>query len=179
LVDLSSPDLLVLYLGVNDIFTQRHSKTSKQREEEHEARSSSQNLLARLGASSRVAVGLGASLRSKGRAAGTYVSDVPVEEAAENVEYIAASIEQAQVVVMTEQVQTGNRRVLRPYDAMLRRLGEQIENVHFVDVESGFGTDRIDGLLADRNHLTREGNRELGSLLAPEIRQVFRWPESE
>ncbi len=179
LVDLSSPDLLVLYLGVNDIFTQRHSKTSKQREEEHEARSSSQNLLARLGASSRVAVGLGASLRAKGRAVGTYVSDVPVEDAAENVEYIAATIEQAQVVVMTEQVQTGNRRVLRPYDAMLRRLGEQIENVHFVDVESGFGSDRIDGLLADRNHLTREGNRELGGLLAPEIRQVFRWPEPE
>jgi lysophospholipase L1-like esterase len=179
LVDVAHPDVLVLYLGVNDIFTQRHGKTSKEREAERAARSGSENLLGRVGASSRLVVGLGAALRSSQRGRRTYVSDVPVDDAAENLKQIAGVLGEASVVLMTEQVQSGNRAVLQPYDVMQRRVAEAVGSVHFVDVQAGLGEGRVDAFLADRNHLTREGNREVAGLLAPELRRLLQWTQPE
>ena len=179
LVESAQPDVLVLYLGVNDVFTKRHGKTSKEREAERTARSASQNLLGRLGASSRLIVGMGAAIRSSQRERSAYVSDVPVEDAAENLEAIADALGEASVVLMTEQVQSGNRAALQAYDKMQRHTAETVENVHFIDVQAGLGEGRVDAFLADRNHLTREGNRAVGGLLLPELRRLLRWTQPE
>ncbi|MFT4976253.1 MAG: hypothetical protein ACI8S6_002149 [Myxococcota bacterium] len=164
-------ELLVMYVGVNDLLTQHHPQTRKQREAALEAqRRSTQGLL---GLGRRLRLVTGASLLLKPLPGHEdNVSTVPLSDAEENHALIArAAAEQgAHVLLLTELIRSPMGRELAGYDELQQRIAADNDHVTWVDARELIGGGDVDALLVDRNHLSREGNARLGAALAPIIR---------
>ena len=168
---LLNADILVLYVGVNDVFTTQNTLTRKQREEEQKARSESMKGLMSWVSRSRLMVAGSLWVRSN---EATYteeqVADVPLADALENHRHIidAARSQGVQVLLMTEYVQESQRHRLYEYANMQTAL--QSEDVAWYDVRHAFSGAPDSETLADRNHLSILGNRRLGEALAEQLR---------
>ena len=164
---LAGADILVLYVGVNDIFTTQNALTRKQREEIHQARSATTNKLMSWVSNARLAVGISLWFRPTQRGKG--VADVPIADAKENHARIIAAAEKSgiKVLLMTEYVIKAQRNRLLEYSRM--QEGFSAENVRWVDVRKAFMGIHDAESLADRNHLSRSGNQVLGRFLAEQL----------
>ena len=161
---LKGADILVLYVGVNDIFTTQNTLTRKQRETRQRARSESTNQLMSWVSSSRLAVG--ASLWLRPSIGTADVADVPLADATENHQRIIAEAREAgtKVLLMTEYVHQSQQNRLADYSKI--QDGFSGDDVRWIDVRSAFSGIEDSESLADRNHLSRSGNQVLGRFLA-------------
>ena len=161
-------DLLVLYVGVNDVLTRNHQLTRKQREARREARSASARGLAGLARRSRLVTGLSLALRPVPDDLTENPPNVPLADAEENLRLVAAA--GTPVVLVTEYISPDMQHALLPYQDLCRRLDGELDALTCLDAWPSLGPE----LLVDRNHLSREGNRvlaqELARTLGPRLR---------
>ena len=170
---LSEADILVLYVGVNDLLTRQNSLTRKERETRARARLTSLDGPLGWVAQSRLAIGTMLWFKGAERDRGESVPDVPLVDARENHQRIidAARARGVQVVLMTEYTQETQRALMLPYYQMQSSLAA--EDVHVVDVKAVFEGVSDAESLADRNHLSRAGNRRLGEQLARALQPLL------
>jgi len=163
---LEGADVLVLYVGVNDIFTTQNTLTRKQREAKTRARSDGTQQLVSLVSSSRLATAASLWIRPATEGPQEGVADVPIADALENHQRIiaAARSQGAKVLLMTEYVMGSQRNRLLDYARMQASL--QADDVRWLDVGEAFEGVPDEQSLADRNHLSRSGNSVLGDFVA-------------
>ncbi len=180
-------DVVVVYAGVNDLWTANHPLTRAERE----ARTGSvTGRLAHAGGQVRLVRGLGllagvvarpasllgpGALRSQERVEG-YPSAVPLDDARRNLETMAGSVvgSGGVLLVVPELVAEQHAALFAPYAAMMTELASSRVGVHAVSLEEGFtGGERRRALL-DMNHLSRSGHRVVGQHLADAINALTR-----
>ena len=59
------------------------------------------------------------------------------------------------------------------YQDMQTKVAEKYDHVHYFDVRLDLSDEKVNSLLADRNHLSREGNRKLGEILIEPIAHLL------
>jgi len=170
----AQPDLLVLYVGVNDLLTQHHTMTRKEREDALSERGTAASGLAGLGRRSRVVTGLSLLLRADAGHSEN-VSAVPIADAEENLHRIAEAARDAgaRVLLMTELITPSMAAAMVGYDPMMRSVAEAHDHVRWENPAKLLGITRTDEVLVDRNHLSREGNRRMGEVLAPIVMEML------
>ena len=169
-------DLLVAYIGVNDILGAQNAMSRKQREAAIAARGEALAGLGRLANHSRVLTGFGLLLRPLQAGQGGDVPDVPLPDAEENLRAVATVMgaRGGQVLLVTELLAADEGDRLAPYNALLQRLDAEYPQVRHVNSRDLLGPD--DGLLlVDRNHLSKEGHRRLGAALRPYVAELLGW----
>ena len=163
---LQQADILVLYVGVNDVLTQQNTRTRKEREAAKASRGGVGDGLASWASESAVMVGLSLWTRGVDDPSSDGVADVPLPDARDNHEAIVRTIrsQSKTVVLMTEHVHSGLSASLRPYAQMQRSFAG--DDVMWLDTAAAFEGMATDSMLVDRNHLSREGNAALGRFIA-------------
>jgi lysophospholipase L1-like esterase len=176
LLDRGAATVVVLYLGVNDLLTTNSTLTRKQREAREAERAAAVTTIARLSSRSRLLTGLGFAFRppQEGAAAGLTVPDVPIQDAEDNLRTIATAAEKrgAKVLLLTEYTSADMAGQVAPYEALEARLAGELEGVSHLDVRAALEPYVEEGLLVDRNHLSRQGGRRLAEVLAPEVAKL-------
>ena len=169
-------ELVVLYVGVNDLLTRHHQTTRKEREQARIARSTATEGLAGLGRRLRLTTAISLWLKGLPDLASENVSDVPLPEAEENHRTIAelARAHGAQVLLLTEYTDPVHAGELAPYGQMQRELAEELDGVHWIDVRPVLQAHGGKDLLVDRNHLSRQGNALLGQAIAEAVPGILR-----
>lgn len=167
-------DVLLLYVGVNDILTRHHAQTRAQREASLAAQQRPVRGMAALGRQIRLITGLSLLFKPLPDHAHN-VSAVPLSDAEENHHLIArtAHAAGARVLWMTEMISASLAAELTGYDTMQRRVAAEHPHVSWLDVHQLLGISQADTLLVDRNHLSREGNQRLGEALATPIQHAL------
>ncbi len=165
------PDLVVLYLGVNDLLTHDSPRTRSQREAEEASRAATVRGLAALAARSRLLTAVGLLLRPAGDKTNTFVAAVPLPDAEANLRRVAAAVKAsgAHLLLLTEYSQEDTARRIAPYGTMQAGLAAELPGVAFVDVAAGLAPFIGETLLLDRNHLSFAGSDRLAEVLAPEV----------
>jgi lysophospholipase L1-like esterase len=169
-------DVLVAYIGVNDILGAQNAMSRKQREAAIAARGEALAGLGRLADHSRVLTGIGLLLRPLQAGQGGHVPDVPLPDAEENLRAVAATMgaRGGALLLVTELLAADEGDRLAPYNALLQRLDAEYPQVRHVNSRDLLGPD--DGLLlVDRNHLSKEGHKRLGAALGPVVAELLDW----
>jgi lysophospholipase L1-like esterase len=163
---LKDADILVLYVGVNDLLTTQNTQTRKQRETAAAKQGAVANRLSGLASDLRLMVAASVWFRGVEDPMSEEVPDVPLADAQENHEAIinAARAKGKRVVLMTEHVQSGLLDRMSIYRNMQRSF--QAQDVRWLDAKQAFASMAPADVLADRNHLSRAGNTALGEFLA-------------
>ena len=167
---LKDADILVLYVGVNDVFTTQNTMTRKQREERAQGVFQRFSWLPDWFNESRLAVGLSLWFRARPDLSQEQVADVPLPDALDNHRIIvnAAKKKGIRVLLLTEYVQSAQRGRLVSYTKMQQSMVG--DGVRWADVSSAFVDVPDSVALVDSNHLSREGNAQLGRFLADELK---------
>jgi lysophospholipase L1-like esterase len=167
-----APDLVVIYVGVNDILTANSALTRKQREAARAAESAGTGWLAELAAHSRVVAGL--SLLNRPAAGGdetAFVAAVPVADAEENLRQIITGVEArgGRVLLVPELTRLTTPDPLGPYRVMEKRLAGDEPSAEWMDVVDQAAQLDTDAVFVDRNHLSSAGHAEVAIRLAPTV----------
>jgi len=169
-------DLLVLYIGVNDVLTDSGGTPRRERA----AWSERFGPLSGLVGVSRALTGVGLILRPPRVAsseADTFVPEVPLPHAEDNLRAIAAATSgSTRVLLMPEVLRTEVDGTLTDYTRMLHRVAADHDHVQVV--EPGVllaGEDRA-VLMADRNHFSRVGSERMGAVLTPIVADLLGLP---
>lgn len=164
------PSVVIVYTGVNDLLTADHPYSRREMAERRAAMGATTTTLDAIGSSVRTITGLSLLLRPPQDSPSLVVA-VPLEDAEVNLRaIIAAATERGGRVLLVPEYTVPNvAGMLKPYFDMERRLGETVPGATFVD--SYPGLDAVGGttLLADRNHLTREGCAKLAEVILPAV----------
>lgn len=171
--------LLVLYLGVNDLYTHSSALTRAQREAQE---GSTNSQLTNFSARSRLITGLGLLMRPDVQISeSNQVAEVPLPDAEENLRRIAAAVSKrgGTTIFMTEFVQETTRNGILPYEQMERKLAQELPNTRFIDAHALLTPFTTEVLLLDHNHLSADGNRHLGQSLTPDLRTELNWGPHE
>ena len=168
---LKHTDLLVMYVGVNDLFTTQNTLTRKQREAKIASRSTAETGLAAIARNSRLVSGISLLLRAVPDPGGESVADVPLPDATENHQMLVDSAQKygSQIVFMTEHVQSWQVPNLEVYSRMQQKIASEHAHAHWVDAGAAFDGMSDSTTLVDSNHLSRSGNRILGEYLAAQL----------
>jgi lysophospholipase L1-like esterase len=163
---LEHADILVLYVGVNDLLTTQNTQTRKQREAAAAEQGAVASRLSGVTSASRIMVAASVWFRWVEDPMSEDVADVPLPDAKENHEAIisAARAQGKRVVLMTEHVQSGLLDRMAQYRNMQRSF--EAPDVRWLDATKAFASMAPADVLADRNHLSRAGNTALGDFLA-------------
>ena len=164
----NQPDIVILYIGVNDVLTQRYPQTIRQRESSGSKTSSIPFLF-----SSRLLTGLSIPLQSQQDASNkALVSEVPPEDAKQNLKELRENLpDTTHLIVIPEIIVSHLRNELKNYDRMLQEFAsENATNTHYF-VPNSKSIQEQDALLADRNHLNRQGNQWLGNEIAQYLKE--------
>jgi len=166
---LESADILVMYVGVNDVFTTQNTMTRKQREERASGVQASSGWLPGWVRESRLAVGLALWFRPRPDLNAAQVADVPLPDAKDNHRMVidAARLQGDRVVLLTEYVRSAQRSRLFSYAQMQQTM--RAEDVRWVNASLAFENMEDQDSLVDSNHLSREGNVRLGEFLASQL----------
>jgi len=169
-----APSVVVAYLGVNDVLTQNSALTRKEREAAVLEQGPAARVLSAAGRVSRLVTGMGLLVRPVPKAGVEEVSDVPVEDADENLRIIASAVTAAggTLVLAPELTDLDSGRRMGAYRDMERRLSETLPGVVYVDFVATFGTG-IGDMLVDRNHLSGEGADAVAEELARSLASVM------
>ncbi len=164
-IDRLRPDVLVLYVGHNDIMTTA-GETYRQFWSRYRRQHSSLREVMALLERSRLVVGYRAALSTlRYGPRGQSVSNVPVPDARENLEAVIelAGRFQAPVVLLSEAIDTP-AHTLVAYRRMMSELA-QTRGQHYLDLNHLLRQRRHEDLLLDRNHLAASGHQLLAELL--------------
>ncbi len=162
--------ILVLYLGVNDLFTRSNRQTRAERE------GAGGSGIAAWAAHSRLLTGLALWMRpTAAQDALSLAQEVPIPDALENHRRMIAAVQQlgGSVLLATEYVQVESRPLIAPYAAMQRGLAAPGSGVQFMDVDQELSGMSPAELLVDQNHLSRAGNRILGERMAVRLQAML------
>jgi lysophospholipase L1-like esterase len=173
LLTTNHPDLVVAYLGVNDLLTAEHTQTRAQREAARGGQGT--HALARLAASSRLFTGISLGLRPARDADAALVPDVPLPDAEINLRRIAAAVVPtgAKLLLLPEHAEPQTAVHLVGYRNLERRLADELDGVEFVDVGEALTPYAGENLLADRNHLSVQGSERLAEVLQPTVTRLL------
>ena len=165
------PDLVVVYVGVNDLLSATSLLTRAEREAQEAAQGAAMRGFAALGARSRLVAGLSLLARPAIDQEVDGVSDVPLPDAEANLRRIAAAARAAgaTVLLVPEHVAPETTAVMAPYAAMEARLAAELPGVELVEASAALAPYAAEGLLFDRNHLSRAGTERMAELLAPRV----------
>ncbi|MES2640528.1 MAG: SGNH/GDSL hydrolase family protein [Myxococcota bacterium] len=163
------PAVVVAYLGVNDLLTQESPLTRAQREAIEAGRSAATRGLAAIGARSRLLTGVALLARPPLDPDAAVVSDVPLADAEANLRRMAAGTLAAGtwLVLLPEYTDPETRGRVSAYANMEARLAAELPGIVFLDTFAALAPFVPEGLLVDRNHLSRTGSERLGEVLAP------------
>ena len=175
-----APDLVVVYVGVNDVLTANSALTRKQREAVRAEEGDGSGLLATLAARSRLVAGLSLLNRPTGGDASEFVSAVPVADAEENLREIIAGVEArgGRVFLVPELTRPTAHDPLDPYRAMEERVAGDEPSAVWLDVVDQTRQLDPDTIFVDRNHLSRAGHSEVALRIAPALTSALD-PSSE
>lgn len=164
-MDHTAADVVVLYVGVNDLLTQHSALTRRERDARRGGAS--------LGRYSRLVTGLGLAFRTPEATEGDRVADVPLADAEDNLRRVAAAALQgdARVVLVAQYIAPSIEGDVAAYWAMEERLAEELDHVYFVDPRPKVA--RAPEPLLDTNHLSRSGNNALGEALAEALEPLL------
>ena len=158
------PAVAVVYLGVNDLLTEHHPLTKRERREQAQGG---------VGSPSESINGFALLLRQRALH-GVAVVAVPIEDAEVNLRALIALTTGAggEVLLVPEYARTGTGDALVPYRDLERKLADEDPAVHIVDPY--FLPPASQEIMADRNHLTRAGHVWLAEALQPTIEGALR-----
>lgn len=161
-----NPDVLVLYVGVNDILSKHHQQSIRERRN-----ASIPLFFRRFLYKSKLGTGLSLLFRPNIRKSDELVPEVPVKDARKNIKQLISDLSPASILLVPEMASSPLQPQLEQYDVMLQQLAQKYPNVHYVQPLN----DRLnsDIYLADRNHLTREGNQWLGQKIAYTLQKIL------
>ncbi len=165
----ASPALTIVYTGVNDLLTADHPYSRREMAARRAAMGTATTTLDAIGSSSRTLTGLSLLLRPPADSP-KLVAAVPVDDAEANLRTIiaATTAHGGHVLLVPEYAAATVAGTLKPYFDMERRVASTVAGAEFVDIYPGLDAAGGASLLADRNHLTREGCGVLAGILAPE-----------
>ncbi len=171
MLDKTKADVVVLYVGVNDLLADHHPLSRKQRESQRAARSAALEGVAGLARRLRLVTALWLGTRSLPDADAPSVPDVPLADAIENFERIAdaTSARGATLVLMTEHMRAEQAARLNAYRQAQEALARSRQDTIFLDARPAFEGASDDEMLVDQNHLTRVGGVRLGQRVAATI----------
>jgi lysophospholipase L1-like esterase len=171
MLDKTGADVILLYVGVNDLLADHHSMSRKQRETQRMERGAALRGVAGMARRLRLVTGFWLAARTLPDADAPAVPDVPLLDAVENFGRIAdaAAAAGARLVLMTEHMRAGQAGRLGPYRQAQQDLAASREGVDFLDVRPAFEGASDDEILVDQNHLTREGGERLGRRVAAAV----------
>ena len=160
------PDILILYVGHNDIMT-KSSETYRQYWNRYRMQHSSLRGVMEVLNRCRLFVGfrsLLTSLRGSSSQGGA-ISNVPVSDARDNLERIItlARSNAARVVLLSEAINT-QATTLGAYRKMQSEVASQ-QGQHYLDTNGIFWKLRQEDLFLDHNHLTGRGHQHLARVL--------------
>jgi hypothetical protein len=161
-------DLFVLYGGVNDLFSRRHSKTRKQRLMVEQSSGAAAKGLKALSARLRLVSGLSLPFRTMGQVT-EQVSEVPLEDAEENHRLIISALDGAPVLLLTERVRAGQVEELVPYERMQAALASTDPTVHILSLSDVMPQEAVEPLLADSPHYTQAGHSAFADVILPGV----------
>ena len=163
---LEDADILVLYVGVNDILTKQNRLTRKQREAAARARLQGTEGLLALISSSRIAVGASLCCASGGSVRRERSGRTPAGCTREppNHHRCGAGAWHSGDLVDDRVCSAPQRHLLWEYARMQSEFAA--DDVQIMDVRAVFEGVSDAESLADRNHLSRAGNTRLGQQLA-------------
>ncbi|MSP54726.1 MAG: hypothetical protein EXR69_03840 [Myxococcales bacterium] len=161
------PAISIVYLGVNDLLTADHPLSRREMAERRAAMGAAAETLSGISSSIRVITGL--SLLTRTPEVARLVVAVPLADAEVNLRRIIASTTAlgGQVLLVPEYAAANVAGTLRPYFAMEERLAGELPGTRYVDLYAALEPAGGATLLADRNHLTREGCVKVAETLAP------------
>ncbi len=171
------PDLVVVYVGVNDVLSEGQTLTRKERELAGSERGAfGQGLLA-FATRSRLFTGISLGIRKiPVEGEGAKVA-VPVADAAENFARLAAALgPEVPVLLVPEIVKHRLINQLKPYREMQAKFAAQNPNWRYLDPTLGQPGDQVDAMLVDSNHLSVQGHHWLAEQLLPELRPILSKP---
>jgi lysophospholipase L1-like esterase len=177
MMDQAPADLVVLYVGVNDLLASHQPMTRKQREAQRAERSRAVAGLAGLGAQSRLVTGSWLLTRELPDSNQPGVPDVPVPDAIENFEHVADALQArgSALLLTTELVERREAGRMHRYRQAQSDLAQRRDTVAFFDVRTVFTGRSEAEVLVDQNHLTRDGNAHLGAAFADVIGSALGW----
>jgi len=184
-MDRLEPQLVVMYVAVNDLLSRFQRLTRRQREEKMAQWRGGLRGLQALSSWSRLVTGTGLVLRSREQLAGEQVQDVPVADARLNHQSVAeqTAARGVTLLVITEYVRrdtvdapSAGEDGFEDYAAMQRDVAEGHEHVHYLDVWPALRQDPDERVLIDSNHLTRYGSNRLGEILTPVVAELAAIP---
>jgi len=166
-----TPDLVVVYTGVNDILTANAPVTRAQREASAAQAGAAGGRLREVAQRSRLVAGLGLLARPVTRDASAFVSAVPVPDARDNLTRIADAVSASggRVLLVPELTRPLIDDPLAPYRSMQVELAEQVAAVAYVDVVGDMRGADPEVVFVDRNHLSKAGHAQLAAHLAPAV----------
>lgn len=174
ILERSEPDVLVLYVGVNDILTRDHPLTRAEREAQLDRWTRSGTLVG-LAGRSRLITGLGLLARPRpgGDGAGT-VPEVPLPDAEANLRRVAdaTAARGTQLVLVTEQLRADFSGALGGYALVQEQVAGEYPHVVFFDAAEALASVPSEALMVDRNHLSRQGSQALADALLPEVARL-------
>lgn len=168
------PSVVVFYGGINDILTETSSLTRKQRAQLAGKQSAVVGLVGKLSDVSRIFSGISLLFRPKEGSADA-VSAVPLADAEENLRTLAAATFAAggHLLLIPEYAQFEMDGNMLPYWKMEARLAAELPATTLVNLYAMIPSQQRESLLADRNHLTREGSDFVAGLIAPVIARTI------
>jgi len=175
MLDKSEADLVLLYVGVNDLLADQYPMSRKQREQVRSERSAALRGAAGLARRLRVVTALWLASRTLPDKDAPSVPDVPLADAAENFETIADATRARAIplVLMTEHMRAEQYGRLAQYRQVQEAAASSRVDVDFLDVRPAFEGASDDDMLVDQNHLTRRGGQRLGVLLSETVGPVL------
>jgi hypothetical protein len=167
----SDADLLVLYVGVNDVLTSGSTLTRKARAERVEGWTRGATGVLALASRSRLLTGLSLLVRQPREKGDDMVPEVPLGDADENLRMVAAATATrgTAVLLLTEQLRSTVSGDLGSYSAMQRAVAADHPHLTWFDLRGALEPYSDEPLMADRNHLNREGGVRFGQVLAPKV----------
>lgn len=161
-----NPDVLVLYVGVNDVLSKHHTQSIRERRDQ-----SVSPWLKNLLYKSALLTGVSLLLQEDQKQSDELVAEVPVPDAKENILSLMNDLSPITILLVPEMATSPLQPQLLEYDAMIQELANTHANIHYFQPL----TDRSESdiHLADRNHLTREGNQWLGQEIAHAVQQIL------
>ena len=164
------PDLIVLYVGTNDLLTRLGPLTRRQQDEAAAATPA----LGQLAGQSRILTGLSLLLRGTLRTSvdAPLVSAVPLADAEENLRTIVAGNQGRPVLAVAQHINRSEADRLEPYWALEARLARELDTFTALDPRPALAPE-AEALLIDRNHLSRAGHRALARQITPVARELL------
>ncbi|MEC7987055.1 MAG: GDSL-type esterase/lipase family protein [Myxococcota bacterium] len=184
----SQADLIVMYVGNNDLLTKKSPLSKKQLRNQSEHWKSQLTGIQHYTAKTRLVIGSSLLFRQLQPQEQLAVS-VPLPDAKENFEQIAQKAKEhnTKILLLTEYInpslfqrrgQSGVKEIqenFQEYTEIQRQIAQENENVYYFDIWSALSPYAHEDLFIDNNHLNMQGNRRVAQVLEPIIADVLGW----